>query len=120
MNFHLYDELSIGRASRAFKVIARSYCIKIIDSKDSSIQLTISKSIIKDFFKDLLYEIKCIKYQITLKVLLSKYKEYRDREFAPVYFNSTTKTVICPEDSLDRSFQDVFNRIDNWISEGSG
>ena len=109
MNFHLYDELSIGRASRAFKVIARSYCIKIIDSKDSSIQLTISKSIIKDFFKDLLYEIKCIKYQITLKVLLSKYKEY-----------STTKTVICPEDSLDRSFQDVFNRIDNWISEGSG
>ena len=27
---------------------------------------------------------------------------------------------ICPEDSLDRSFQEVFNRTDNWISEGSG
>ena len=41
-------------------------------------------------------------------------------EFAPVYFNSTTKTVIGPEDGLDKSFQKIFNRIDNWISEGSG
>ena len=36
-----------------------------------------------------------------------------------VYFNST-KTVIVPEDSLGRSFQEIFNRIDNWINEGSG
>ena len=52
--------------------------------------------------------------------MLSKYKEYWDWECAPVYFNSTTKTVIGPEDCLDRSFQEVFNRIGNWISEGSG
>ena len=37
---------------------------------------------------------KSIKYQITVKILLSKYKENTDREFAPVYFISATKTII--------------------------
>ena len=63
--------------------------------------------------KDLLNEIKGFKNQLTLKVLLSKYKENKDLEFAPVYFNSTTKTVIIPKYSLDKSFQEDFSRIDN-------
>ena len=57
---------------------------------------------------------------ITLTVLSSKYKDYRGREFNTVYFNSTSKTVIFSKYDLDKSFQVVFNRIDNWISEGSG
>ena len=111
-----FDELNIVKTSKAFKRYARSYSVEIIDSKDPSVQLTISKPSIEDSFEDLLDEIKVFKYQITLKFLLSKYKENTDRESAPVYFNSTTKTVI----GLDKSFQEVFNRIDNWISEGSG
>ena len=55
-----------------------------------------------------------------LKALLSKYKENSEKEFAPVYVNSTTQTGIGFEDSLERSFQEIFNRIDNWISVGSG
>ena len=55
-----------------------------------------------------------------MKVLLSKCKEHTEKEFAPVYFNSTTKTVIGSKDSLDKSFQEIFTGIDNWISEGSG
>ena len=92
-----YDKSSIVKISKAFEGYARSYSIEIIDSKDPSVQLTPSKSSIEDLFDDLLDEIKGFKYQITLKVLLSKYKENRDIEFAPVYFNSTTKTVIVPE-----------------------
>ena len=69
-------------------------------------------------FKDLLAEIKGSKYQITLKVLLSKFKENTEREFAPVYYNSATKTVIGFQGSLDKSFQEIFNSTDNWISEG--
>ena len=38
----------------------------------------------------------------------------------PVYSNSTTKTVINSEFNLDKSFQEVLYRIDNWINEGSG
>ena len=52
--------------------------------------------------------------------ILSKHKENRDIEFSPVYFNSTTKTVINVKYNLDKSFQEVFYRIDNWINEGSG
>ena len=52
--------------------------------------------------------------------MLSKCKENAERKFATVYFNSTTKTEIGPKDILDRSFQDAFNRIDNWISKRSG
>ena len=71
-------------------------------------------------FEDLLDEIKGFKYQITVEVLLSKHKENQDIEFAPAYFNSTTKTVSNSKYMLDKSFQEILYRIDNWINEGSG
>ena len=60
--------------------------------------------------KDLLDETKDFKYQITIKFLLSKYKEKTDTEFIPVYFNSTTKTVITSKYMLDKSFQETLYR----------
>ena len=64
---------------------------------------------------------KGFKYQITVKVLLCKYKIIGDKEFAPVYLNSATKTVINSDKyTLDKSFQKILYRIDNWINEGSG
>ena len=65
-------------------------------------------------------QIKGFKYQITVKVLLRKHREYGDIEFASVYFNSTTKTVNNYKYDLDKYFQEMFYRIDNWIDEGSG
>lgn len=44
-------------------------------------------------------ENKGFKYQIKLKLLLSKYKGNEEREFASVYFNSTTKIVINYKDN---------------------
>ena len=71
--------------------------------------------------KDLLNEVKGFKYQITVKVLLWKCKGNGDKKFAPVYFNSATKTAINSDKyGLDRSFQEILYRIDNWINEGSG
>ena len=95
--------------------------LKLTDSKDLLAQLEASKSNIEDLFKDLLDKIKGFKYQITVKVLLSKHKENGDIEFAPIYFNSATKTVVINlKYDLDKSFQIILYRIDNWISEGSG
>ena len=71
-------------------------------------------------FKDLLDKINDFKYQIAVTVLLSKHKENGDIEFAPVCFNSTTKTVINCKYDIDKSFQEVLYRIDNWTNEGSG
>ena len=71
-------------------------------------------------FKDFLDEIKDFKYQIRVEVLLRKHKQNGDIESAPVYLNSTTKTVINLIYDLDKSFEEVLYRINNWINEGSG
>ena len=48
--------------------------MELIDKKYSSLQLEASKSSIIDLFNDLLDEAKGFKYQITVKILLKKYK----------------------------------------------
>ena len=64
---------------------------------------------------------KGFKYQVTVTVLLCKHKRNRDIECAPVYFDSATKTVINSDKyGLDKSFQEILYRIDNWINKGSG
>ena len=78
-----------------------------------------SKTSIKDQFKDLLDETKGFKYQITLNVELKEYKG-TEIEFFPVYFNSTTKTVINDKFDLNKSFQEILYRIDNWVNESFG
>ena len=52
-----------------------SYKVEIIDKKDPLAQLEeASKWIIKDLFNDILHEKKGFNYQITVKILLKKYK----------------------------------------------
>ena len=62
---------------------------------------------------------KGFKYQITVVVLLSKDKRNEGIEYSSVYFNSATKTVINSEFNLNKSFQEILHRINNWINEGS-
>ena len=97
-----------------------SYKVEIIEKKDPIKQLEASKSSIKDLFSDLLNETKGFKYQITLKVMLKKYKPNGEIEFRPVYFNSATKTVINHRFRLENSFQEILYMIDVWINKGSG
>ena len=75
-------------------------------------QLEASRSSIKDLFSNLLNETKGFKYQITVKVLLKKYKHNGEIEFAPVYFNSETKIVINRRFRLENSFQEILYMID--------
>ena len=84
-----YEQLSVIKTNQAFREYAMSYKDKIIERKDPIAQLEASKSSIKDLFSDLLNETKGFKYQITLKVMLKKYKPNGEIEFRPVYFNST-------------------------------
>ena len=114
-----YDELSIEKISKAFTRYARSYRTEIIELKDPLVQLEPSKLGIIDLLKDLLVETNGFKYQITMKLLLRKYKENGGIKFDSIHFNSTTKTVINSEYGLDKYFQEILYRIDNWINEGS-
>ena len=93
---------------------------EIIEIKDPIVQVEASKPSIKDLFNNLLNETKGFKYQITVKVLLKKYKLNGEIEFALVYFNSITKTVITHRFRLENFFQEVLYMIDAWINEGSG
>ena len=62
-------------------------------------------------FNDLLNELKGFKYQITIEVLLKKYKHNREIEFRPVYFKTVTN---------QKSFEEILCMIDVWINNGSG
>ena len=53
-----YEQLSVIKKYQAFRRYAMSYKVEIIERKDPIVQLEASKSSIKDFFSDLLNEIK--------------------------------------------------------------
>ena len=89
-----------------------SYKVEIIERKDLIVQLEATKSSIKNLFSDLLNETKGFKYQINVKFLLKKYKLNGEIEFDPVYFNSTTETVINHGFKLENSFQEILYMTD--------
>ena len=115
-----YERLSVIKTNQAFSGYARSYKVEIVEKKNPIVLLETSKSSIEDLFSNLLNEIKGFKYQITVKVLLKKYKPNREIEFSPVYFNSSTKTIINNKLRLENVFQEILYRIDAWINKGSG
>ena len=71
-------------------------------------------------FSDVLNETKGFKYQITVEVLLKKYKHNVETEFRLVYFNSVTKTVTNHIFKLENSFEEILYVIDVWVNNGSG
>ena len=85
--------------------------VEIVEKNDPVKQLEASKLSIKDLFGDLLNETKGLKYQITLKAMLKKQKLNGETEFRPVYFNSTTKTMINYKLILKNAFQEILYRM---------
>ena len=67
-----YEQLDVIKTDQAFRGYAMSCKNEIVERKDLIVHLEASKSRIKDFFNDLLSEIKGFKYQITVEVLLKK------------------------------------------------
>ena len=111
-----YEQLSIIKTNQAFKGYAMSYKVEIVEKEDQIVQLEAIKSSIKDLFSNLLNEAKGFKYQITVKVLLKKYKPNEEIKFTPVYFNSSTETIINDRFNLEHAFQETLYSIDSWIN----
>ena len=103
-----FEKLSIIKTYQAFSGYEMSYKVEKVERKDLIVQLEASKLSIKNFFGNLLKEMKGSKYQITVKILLKKYKPNGEIEFAPVYFNSWKKTVIDSRFKLEDSFQEIY------------
>ena len=51
--------------------------------------------------------------------MLKRYKSNEEIEFTPVYFNSSTKTIINNRFRLEHAFHEILYRIDAWINKGS-
>ena len=95
------------------------YKVEIIEKK---IQLEASKLRIKNLFSNLLNETKGFikyQYQTTVEVLLTKYNLNGETEFAPVYFNSVTKTVINHRFKIENSLQEILYMTDVWLNNGA-
>ena len=70
----------------------------------TKLTLEASKPSIKHLLNDLLNETEGFKYQISVNVLLKKYKPNEEIEFTPVYFVSSTKTIINTRFKLEHDF----------------
>ena len=116
----LAKQPSVIKTDEALKGYAMSYKVQIVERKDPILQLKGSKLSTKNLFNDILNETKGFKYQITVEVLLKKYKHNGEIEFRPVYFNSVTKTVTNHIFKLEKSFEEILYMIDVWINNGSG
>ena len=71
-------------------------------------------------FNDLLNEVKYFKYQITVKVLLKKYRLSREIEFPPANFKSVTKTVINHSFRFEKASQEILYMIHVWTNNEFG
>ena len=116
-----YNSLRAKEIAEAFKRYAKSYSIEIVDRKDPLAQLYSSKSCTYELFKASLCEMKGFKYQIIMHVTMKKDKLNGSAEYAGVYLNSFVKFVINDdfEAGIDKSFEEILYRLDNWINEGS-
>ena len=115
-----YDDINISRKERAFRGYAETYKIAIINNKNLSDSLSVSKNGIKNLFDELLTKERGFSYIIKVKITLKK--RINDNEFdsKTFYFNSLVKTVINQRYRLNYSFEEILNLLDIWINEGSG
>ena len=114
-----YVDINISRKERAFKGYAKTYDKEIINNRNLSDSLVISKPAIKDLFSNLLRNKNCFKYVLTAKISLEKHINNNEPKDCTVYFNSLIKTVINRRYHLNDSFEEILNLLDIWINESS-
>ena len=108
---HFFEEPNITKYPSAFKNYAHIYKVKVLDSKDTSIQLDITMPHVKNLLKDFWTEMKGFKIQLTLRVPFDKKIENSQAKYSPlIYFNFKTKIAINDSDtdgSLETSLQKI-------------
>ena len=87
-------DINILRKERALRRYAEAYKVEIINNRNLSDSLSVSKKSIKNLFDKLLREKKGFKYIISVKITLKK--RINDNEIDPktLCFDSPVKTVI--------------------------
>ena len=116
----------IEKVNKAFKGYAQSFEISIQNKNDPLSQLQNTRRAIEDHIKNILPEMKGIKFLETLQVTLKKPRMDGNKqviEYQMPYFNSKSKIITNNSeihDSLQLSKEQILNFTAKWISEGSG
>ena len=107
----LYNDINILKKKRNLEGMSK-HKVELINNKNLSDSLSVSKNSIKHLFDELLREKKGFKYIISVKITLKK--RINDNEFDPrtLYFNSLVKTVINQRYRLNDSFEELLNLLD--------
>ena len=89
-----YDDINISRKERVHRGYAETYKVEIINNRNLSDSLPVSKNSINKLFDKLLRENRGFKYIISVKITLKK--RINENEYDPktLYFNSLIKAVI--------------------------
>ena len=92
--YWFYDDINISGKERALRGYAETCKVEIINNKNWSDSLSVSKNSIKKLFDELLREKNGFKYIRSVKISLEK--RINDNEFDPktLHFSSLVKTVI--------------------------
>ena len=89
-----YDDINISWKERAIRGYTETYKVEIIDNKNLSDSLHVSKNGIKNLFDELLKEKEVCKYIINVKITLEKRINDNEFDLKILHFNSLIKTVI--------------------------
>ena len=89
-----YDDINISRKEMALKGYAETYKVEIINNKNLSDSLSVSKNSIKNLFDELLREKRGFKYVLSTKMILQKRIDDNEHKYSIVYVNALVKTVI--------------------------
>ena len=115
-----YDDVKILRKKRAFKSYVESYEVETIDNKSLNDSLLWTKDRVKGLFNDLLREKWEFKYILSTKIALNRRINNNETKYVTVYFDSIAKTITNQRYPLNDSFEEILNKQDIWINEGSG
>ena len=112
----------IEQTVTALRGYTQSYEIIIKNYEDPFIQMNNTRLAIEKVINSQLNEMKGLKYVETLKVTFEKLIA-DETVYKTAYFNSSAKQIINQTeiaDSLQLSKQQIFNKVAQWLSEGSG
>ena len=109
----------ITEVARAFKGYTKSYEVGIKNETDPLIQMSSTRLAIAHFMKQLLTQMKGIKFIETLTIYFEQQKGNQTVSRIG-YFNSKPKTITNANDfqeSLDVNVEQIMNDIHKWISD---
>ena len=110
------------RRARAIKGYARSYEVGLTDRQDPLIQLQHTRLVIENNLLKILNEMKGLKFNEVLKITFKKQVGDEPIE-KTAYFKGKAQTLtneIEIAESLQITQERIVNKIQQWISEGSG